>query len=105
MEGEGDRNDGQDIALGPMKKAHVKNWVFSDGGCDRIKVWRVLGGGSWRSQLVSSHPMHQLTVVNGPVWPISAPAPTRRVYNYWGKDRIAWSCLAPNDGSCSADKV
>ena len=53
MEGEGDRNDGQDIALGPMKKAHVKNWVFSDCGSDRIKVWRVLGGGSWRSQLVS----------------------------------------------------
>ena len=47
----------------------LKNWAFFSESCgfDRMRASSVLGGGSWRSQLVQTRSMHQLTLRNRPL--------------------------------------
>ena len=73
---EGRHNNGQETELGPIKRAHVEK--FSDCGFDWMRASSVLGEGSWRSQLVPTPSMHQLTLLNRPVQ--SYHAPTTHIY-------------------------
>ena len=104
VEGEGGHNDdGQETALGPMKKAHdvEKLGLFSEScGFDRMRASSVLGGGSWRSQLVPTPSMHQLTLLNRPVQSHHAPT-TYICTTKGGGIGLPGHVLAPNEGSYS----
>ena len=98
VEGEGGHNDdGQETALGgPIKKAHdvEKLGLFSEScGFDRMRASSVLGGGSWRSQLVQTPSMHQLTLRNRPLVHSHDHAPRLQIYVqfYWGY--LGYDCL------------
>ena len=79
----------------------LKNWAFSDCGFDRMRASSVLGGGSWRSQLVPTPPMHQLTLLNRPVNLIMLRLHISYV-QLGGGIGLPGHFLAPNEGSYSS---
>ena len=83
----------------------LKNWAFSDCGFDRMRSSSVLGGGSWRFQLVPTPP----TDTSEQTSPISSCSEsTYNIYIYvhctttGGGMGLPGPVLAPKEGSHSS---